>query len=71
MAGFKDKREYGAVIGVSYLLKCTFETAKNFKFIIIVDEGAILSQTSSDFVSTLQYFCKMFDIKAMIENDKA
>jgi len=38
MAGYKDKRDYIGVMGVSYFLKAVFEAVKHVKFIIVISE---------------------------------
>lgn len=38
MAGYKDKRDYIGVIGVSYFLKAVFEKVQGVKFLIVISE---------------------------------
>lgn len=38
MAGYKDKRDYVGVIGVSYFLKAVFEAVEQVKFLIVISE---------------------------------
>lgn len=37
MAGYRDKRNYIGVLGVSYFLKAVFERVKRVKFLIVID----------------------------------
>ena len=37
MAGYRDKRDYIGVLGVSYFLKAVFERVKRVKFLIVID----------------------------------
>lgn len=65
MAGYKDKRDYIGVLGVSYFLKAVFEKIKKVKFIVVLGED-ILIQTSGDgFISTFMGFLNMFHLQDM------
>jgi hypothetical protein len=37
MAGYRDKRDYIGVLGVSYFLKAVFERVRRVKFLIVID----------------------------------
>lgn len=36
MAGYKDKRDYVGVLGVSYFLKAVFERVRRVKFVVVL-----------------------------------
>lgn len=47
MAGYKDKRDYIGVLGVSYFLKAVFEKVRRAKFLIVLGEDK-LTENSGD-----------------------
>ena len=42
MAGYKDKRDFIGVLGVSYFLKAVFEKVKNVKFLLVLGEDKLM-----------------------------
>lgn len=45
MAGYKDKRNYIGVLGVSYFLKAVFERVRKVKFVIVIDEQKLMENS--------------------------
>ena len=41
MAGYRDKRDYIGVLGVSYFLKAVFEKVSRVKFLIVISEDKL------------------------------
>lgn len=41
MAGYRDKRDYIGVLGVSYFLKAVFEKVTRVKFLIVISEDKL------------------------------
>lgn len=42
MAGYKDKRDFVGVLGVSYFLKAVFAKVKSVKFLIVLGEDKLM-----------------------------
>lgn len=70
MAGYKDKRDYIGVLGVSYFLKAVFEKVKKVKFIIVLGEDILAEKSGDGIISTFTGFLNMFHIQNMTEQIK-
>jgi hypothetical protein len=65
MAGYKDKRNYIGVIGVSYFLKAVFERIKKVKFLIVIGEDRLSDNSGDGIISTFNGFINMFNFDLM------
>lgn len=45
MAGYRDKRDYIGVLGVSYFLKAVFERVSRAKFLIVLSEDKLMENS--------------------------
>lgn len=72
MAGFKDKRDYIGVLGVSYFLKAVFEKVRRAKFLIVLGEDKLIETSGDGLIATFTEFINMFNVHLMdIETKKA
>lgn len=62
MAGYRDKRDYIGVLGVSYFLKAVFEQVKEVKFLIVLDEHKLTDTSGEGLISTFTGFLNMFNL---------
>lgn len=67
MAGYRDKRDYIGVLGVSYFLKAVFEKVTRAKFIIVLSEDKLIENSGDGIVSTFSGFISMFNFHLMNE----
>lgn len=65
MAGFKDKRDYIGVLGVSYFLKAVFEKVRRAKFLIILGEDKLMETSGDGIIDTFSEFINMFNVQLM------
>lgn len=64
-AGFEDSRDYIGTIGVSCFLKILFETVREVKFVIVMDETMLEEETGTSIVKTFNGFINMFKFDKM------
>ena len=65
MAGYKDKRDYVGVIGVSYFLKAVFEAVDQVKFLIVISEQRLMETEGSGVIATFEGFLRMFNMEEL------
>lgn len=70
MAGYKDKRDYIGVLGVSYFLKAVFERVKRVKFLIVLGEDKLIENSGDGIIDTFSGFLNMFNVHLMDANSK-
>jgi hypothetical protein len=67
MAGYRDKRDYIGVLGVSYFLKAVFERVASVKFLIVLSEDKLMENSGEGIISTFSGFISMFNFHLMSE----
>lgn len=70
MAGYKDKRNYVGVLGVSYFLKAVFERVRKVKFVIVIDEQKLMENSGEGLMNTFTGFLSMFNLREMLESQR-
>ena len=65
MAGYKDKRDYIGVLGVSYFLKAVFEKVRRAKFLLVLGEDKLLENSGDGIIDTFNEFVSMFNVHLM------
>jgi hypothetical protein len=68
MAGYRDKRDYVGVLGVSYFLKAVFERVTRAKFLIVLSEDKLMENSGEGIISTFSGFISMFNFHLMTED---
>jgi hypothetical protein len=68
MAGYRDKRDYIGVLGVSYFLKAVFEKVTRVKFLIVISEDKLTENSGEGIISTFSGFIGMFNFH-LIDDD--
>lgn len=67
MAGYRDKRDYIGVLGVSYFLKAVFERVGRVKFLIVLSEDKLMENSGEGIISTFSGFIAMFNFQLLDE----
>lgn len=67
MAGYRDKRDYVGVLGVSYFLKAVFERVKRVKFIVVICEDKLTETSGDGIINTFSGFIGMFNFHLFTE----
>jgi hypothetical protein len=71
MAGYRDKRDYIGVLGVSYFLKAVFERVARAKFMVVISEDKLMENSGEGIISTFTGFISMFNFQLMTAQIKS
>lgn len=70
MAGYKDSgRTYVGVFGVSYMLKMALKSARETKFLLVVDDNKMQIEQVEQLVVTFHNFILMLKTQYLINNE--
>lgn len=67
MAGYRDKRDYIGVLGVSYFLKAVFERVRRVKFLVVLSEDKLMENSGEGIINTFSGFIGMFNLPLLTE----